>query len=118
MISGLHTIIYSADADADRAFFRDVLGFPAVDAGHGWLIFAAPPSEIAFHPDAANGRHELYLMCDDLAATMRELEGKSVRCGAVSDESWGRLTSLRLPGGGELGLYEPRHPTALGLRAA
>jgi len=111
MITGAHTIIYTADADADRAFFRDVLGFPAVDAGQGWLIFALPPAELAAHPSQEPGRHELYLMCDDIEATVADLEGKGVEfTGPVSDQGFGLLTSLELPGGGELGLYEPRHP--------
>jgi catechol 2,3-dioxygenase-like lactoylglutathione lyase family enzyme len=114
MITGLHAIIYSRDAEADRAFFRNVLGFAAVDAGHGWLIFSGPPSELAFHPDEAGAKHELYLMCDDVAAEVKRLETKGVACAPVSDEGWGLLTSLSLPSGGALGLYEPRHPTALG----
>jgi catechol 2,3-dioxygenase-like lactoylglutathione lyase family enzyme len=112
MIIGMHAIIYSRDADADRAFFRDVLGFPSVDAGEGWLIFAAPPSEIAFHPAANNGSHELYLMCDDVRAEIARLGEQGIACGAVSDEGWGLLSLVRLPGGGDLGLYEPRHETA------
>jgi len=112
MISGAHMIIYSADAAADRAFFRDVLGFPSVDAGHGWLIFALPPAEIAFHPAAENGNHEIYLMCDDVAATIETLEGQKVKCDPVADLGWGLLTHLSLPGGGRLGLYQPKHPRA------
>lgn len=114
MIIGLHAIVYSRDAEADRAFFRDVLGFPAVDAGRGWLIFAGPPSEVAIHPDDAGGKHELYLMCDDVKAEVERLNGRGVACGAISDEGWGLLTSIKLPGGAGLGLYQPRHPTALG----
>ena len=112
MISGAHMIIYSADAAADRAFFRDVLGFPSVDAGHGWLIFALPPAEIAFHPAAENGNHEIYLMCDDVAATIETLEEQKVKCDPVADLGWGLLTHLSLPGGGRLGLYQPKHPMA------
>jgi catechol 2,3-dioxygenase-like lactoylglutathione lyase family enzyme len=117
MISGLHAIIYSPDAEKVRAFLRDVLGFKSVDAGHGWLIFAAPPAEIAMHPvgQGAKPHHELYLMCDDLKATMKELADKGVQCSAVTEARWGSLTSIQLPGGGELGLYQPKHPTALGL---
>ena len=112
MITGAHAIVYSSDADADRAFFRDVLGFPSVDAGGGWLIFALPPAELAAHPADAGGRHELYLMCDQIEATVAELQARGVEFTApVSDEGFGLLTSLKLPGGGELGLYEPRHPT-------
>jgi catechol 2,3-dioxygenase-like lactoylglutathione lyase family enzyme len=116
MITGMHAIIYSRDAEADRRFFRGILGFSSVDAGGGWLIFAMPPSEVAFHPDAANGRHEVYLMCDDVRAEVARLSKEGVECDAVSDEGWGFLTSIRLPGGGNLGLYEPRHPTAHGKR--
>jgi catechol 2,3-dioxygenase-like lactoylglutathione lyase family enzyme len=111
MITGAHAIVYSRDADADRAFFRDVLGFPSVDAGGGWLIFALPPAELAAHPADAGGRHELYLMCDEIESTVAELQAKGVEFTApVSDQGFGLLTSLKLPGGGELGLYEPRHP--------
>jgi catechol 2,3-dioxygenase-like lactoylglutathione lyase family enzyme len=110
MITGAHAIVYSRDAEADRAFFRDVLGFRSVDAGGGWLIFALPPAELAAHP-ADEGRHELYLMCDDIEATVAELERKGVEFARrVSDEGFGLLTAIKLPGGGELGLYEPRHP--------
>ena len=117
MISGLHAIIYSPDADKVRTFLRDVLGFKSVDAGHGWLIFAAPPAEIATHPIGKDEvpHHELYLMCDDLKATMKDLADKGVQCGAVTEARWGSITSIPLPGGGELGLYQPKHPTALGL---
>jgi catechol 2,3-dioxygenase-like lactoylglutathione lyase family enzyme len=109
MITGMHAVIYTRNAEADRAFFRDVLGFPAVDAGGGWLIFAAPRSEIACHPSDSDGRHELYLMCDDLKAEMNRLGNQGSKCGPVSDEGWGLLTAVELPGGGHLGLYEPRH---------
>jgi catechol 2,3-dioxygenase-like lactoylglutathione lyase family enzyme len=110
MITGAHAIVYSRDAEADRAFFRDMLGFRSVDAGRGWLIFALPPAELAAHP-ADEDRHELYLMCDDIEATVAELEHKGVEFARpVSDEGFGLLTAIELPGGGELGLYEPRHP--------
>jgi catechol 2,3-dioxygenase-like lactoylglutathione lyase family enzyme len=112
MISGAHAIIYSVDAEADRAFFRDILGFPAVDAGEGWLIFALPPAEIAFHPAAHNGEHEIYLMCDDVAATIEALEKRGVKCDPVAEPGWGRLTHFSLPGGGRLGMYQPKHPLA------
>ena len=115
MISGAHIIVYSKDAEADRAFFRDLLGFKSVDAGHGWLIFALPPAEAAFHPSEENGAHELYLMCDDLKAEIASLAEKKVRCSEVAEERWGSVTKIRLPGGGEVGLYQPKHPTALGL---
>jgi catechol 2,3-dioxygenase-like lactoylglutathione lyase family enzyme len=109
MITGAHTVLYSSDADALRAFFRDVLGFPSVDAGDDWLIFGLPPAELAAHPGEKPGS-ELYLMCDDLEATMADLRAKGVELGPVSDQGWGRVTTIALPGGGELGLYEPRHP--------
>jgi catechol 2,3-dioxygenase-like lactoylglutathione lyase family enzyme len=109
MITGMHAVIHTRDAAADRAFFRDVLGFSAVDAGGGWLIFAAPPSEVACHPADSNGKHELYLMCDDVEAEIALLGSKGISCGSVSDEGWGLLSTVRLPGGGDLGLYQPRH---------
>jgi len=115
MINGAHVVLYSNNADADRAFLRDVLGFPFVDAGHGWLIFALPPTEVAIHPAETGGRHELYLMCDDLKAEISALEAKGVTCSAVHDERWGSITMIHLPGGGEVGLYQPKHPTALAL---
>lgn len=112
MVSGAHAIIYSTDAEADRAFFRDVLKFHSVDAGHGWLIFALPPAEIAVHPAEENGRHEIYFMCDDLDATMSALAKYDIACGPVMNQPWGRLTQLTLPGGGTIGVYQPRHPIA------
>jgi hypothetical protein len=117
MITGLHAILYSPDADNIRTFLRDVLGLKSVDAGHGWLIFAAPPTELAAHPTERDEkpRHELYLMCDDLKATIEELSEKGVQCSAITEAPWGLNTSIHLPDGGELGLYEPRHPTALKL---
>jgi catechol 2,3-dioxygenase-like lactoylglutathione lyase family enzyme len=117
MITGLHAILYSPDAEKVRAFLRDVLGLKSVDAGHGWLIFAAPPAELAAHPleAAEKPRHELFLMCDDLQSTMAELQAKGVECGAVTEARWGSVTTIHLPGGGELGLYQPKHPTAIGL---
>jgi len=114
MISGAHVVIYSRNAEADRAFFRDVLGFKSVDAGHGWLIFALPPTEAAFHP-AGDDRHELYFMCEDLESEMSSLTKKGVACSAVKRERWGSITQIQLPGGGHIGLYQPAHPTALGL---
>jgi hypothetical protein len=113
MISGAHVIVYSKDPEADRAFFRDVLKFSSVDAGHGWLIFALPSAEAAFHPSEKNDIHELYLMCDDLKAAMESLKGRKVKCGAVTEERWGSLTTISLPGGGKIGLYQPKHPTAI-----
>ena len=116
MISGAHVIVYSKNAEADRGFFKDVLGFKSVDAGHGWLIFALPPAEAVFHPSAENGVHELYLMCDDLKVEMAALARKGVKCSKVEEPRWGSITKMRLPGGGEVGLYQPKHPTALGLK--
>jgi catechol 2,3-dioxygenase-like lactoylglutathione lyase family enzyme len=110
MISGAHVIIYSNDAEADRAFFRDTLQFPGVDAGGGWLIFALPPAEVAVHPAAESDSHELYLMCDNIEVAVRDLSSSNVECSPVTDEGWGLLTHVSLPGGGKLGLYEPRHP--------
>jgi catechol 2,3-dioxygenase-like lactoylglutathione lyase family enzyme len=107
-------IIYTTNAEADRAFFRDVLGFPSVDAGGGWLIFALPPAEIAFHPAEENGKHEVYLTCDDVSATVQNLERQKVKCDPVADLGWGLLTHLSLPGGGKLGLYQPKHQMAAG----
>ncbi|MFI5892617.1 VOC family protein [Actinoplanes sp. NPDC051513] len=113
MINGAHVILYSRDAEADRAFFRDVLGYPHVDAGGGWLIFKTPPGELALHPADGPPAQEFYLMCDDLAATMAELSERGVEfTGPAADRGWGLLTGIRLPGGGQLGLYEPRHPIA------
>jgi catechol 2,3-dioxygenase-like lactoylglutathione lyase family enzyme len=117
MISGAHVIVYSKDAEADRAFFRDVLRFKSVDAGHGWLIFALPPAEAAFHPSDENGPHELYFMCDSLKAEIASLAKKGVTCAGVQEARWGSITKMRLPGGGEVGLYQPKHPTALRLGA-
>jgi catechol 2,3-dioxygenase-like lactoylglutathione lyase family enzyme len=115
MISGTHVVVYSKDAEADRAFFSDVLGFKSVDAGHGWLIFALPPAEAAFHP-SKEGAHELYFMCDDLKGEMASLAKKGVKFSKVENARWGSITKMLLPGGGEVGLYQPKHPTALGLR--
>jgi catechol 2,3-dioxygenase-like lactoylglutathione lyase family enzyme len=114
---GAHVIIYSKDAAADRVFFRDVLGLPSVDAGHDWLIFALPPAELAVHPAEEDAGHELYFMCDDLNAEIAALRDKSVRCSGVEEARWGSVTKIQLPGGGEVGLYQPKHPVAL-VRAA
>jgi len=113
MMFGAHVVVYSSDADADREFFRDVLGFSSVDAGHGWLIFALPPAEIAMHPAEAGGAFEFYLTCDDLQAEMGELRAKGVACSDVEEARWGSITKITLPGGGEIGLYQPKHPLAL-----
>jgi hypothetical protein len=111
MITGAHAIVYTPAADQLRAFLRDVLELDWVDSGGGWLIFALPPAEVAAHPTDGETRHELYLICDDIEATMAELRGKGVEFARpVSDAGWGLMTAIALPGGGELGLYEPRHP--------
>jgi len=113
-IIGLHALMYSKRDEATRAFFRDVLGFPSVDAGHGWLIFAMPPAELGIHPAEEDGEyHELFLMCDDIEATRAELKGKGVETEPPHDRPWGRSTEIPLPSGEKLGLYEPRHPTAI-----
>ena len=109
MINGAHVIIYSADAEKDSAFFRDVLSFGHVDVGGGWLIFALPASELALHPASGNGTHELYLMCDDVNAFIAKMQARGVECSAVESLGWGMRTQIRLPGGGQLGVYEPRH---------
>jgi len=125
MINGAHVVIYTKDPEADRAFFRDVLQFPFVDAGHGWLIFAMPRLEAAFHESgehdsgkrasdsgaSENDKHELFLMCDDLAATLKDLVAKKVKVSGVSEQRWGKLASFTLPGGGKIGIYEPKHPS-------
>jgi catechol 2,3-dioxygenase-like lactoylglutathione lyase family enzyme len=116
MLNGAHVIVFSRDAEADRAFIRDTLGFPGVDAGAGWLILKLPPAEIAVHPADGEPKHELYLMCDEIEKTLAELTAKGVEVsGPVSDEGWGLLASIRLPSGSELSLYEPRHPVAYDL---
>ena len=114
MLAGAHMVIYSTNAEADRVFFRDLLGLPSVDAGHGWLIFSVPAAEIAFHPHDRNDQHELFFFCDNLKATMATLQRKGVCFGDVAEERWGIRTSLRLPGGGQLGLYQPKHPVTFG----
>ena len=113
MINGTHVVIYSTNPEADRVFFRDVLKFPSLDAGHGWLIFTLPPLEAAFHDSENNGKHELYLMCDDIVATLRDLRSKKVKVSEISEQRWGKLASLVLPGGGKIGIYEPTHPSPL-----
>jgi predicted enzyme related to lactoylglutathione lyase len=115
MITGVHSIIYNRQADKLRTFFRDVLSFPFVDAGHDWLIFALPPGELGIHPTREDGSHELYLMCDNLETTLAELQAKGVEVsGEISEQSWGRLAAIKVPGDDILRLYEPRHPTATG----
>jgi hypothetical protein len=111
MISGAHVIISSKHTDADKKFFRDVLKFESVDAGGGWLIFALPPAEVAVHPSESNDHHALYLMCDDVHAFIAEMKKKKVTCSPVHLERWGSLTYVALPGGGKLGVYQPKHPS-------
>ncbi|HEY2435849.1 MAG TPA: VOC family protein [Solirubrobacteraceae bacterium] len=118
MISGAHAIIFTPDPEGVRAFLRDVLGFASVDAGGGWLIFALPPAELAAHPAEDDRRYEFYLTCDDIEGTVEELKRKGVEfTRPISDERWGLLTAFALPGGGELGLYEPRHPRPPALKS-
>lgn len=112
MITGAHTILFTSDPEGARDFFADILGLPSVDAGGGWLIFALPPAELAIHPSDAGARHELFLMCDRIETTVDELVRKGVQfTRPITDQRWGRVTAFRLPGGEELALYEPRHPS-------
>jgi catechol 2,3-dioxygenase-like lactoylglutathione lyase family enzyme len=112
MINGAHVIFYSRDAEADRAFIRDVLGFANVDAGDGWLIFKLPPAEVAVHPADGQASHELHLMCDDIEETLATLAGRGVKVSPVAHMGWGARASIGLPSGSELGIYQPRHPIA------
>ena len=109
MITGAHSIIYSTDPNADRDFFRNILKLTNVDVGDGWLIFGLPPSEIAVHPSSENNVHQLYLMCDDIKAFTGEMAEQNISCGEIQNQGWGLLTQLTLPGGGKLGVYQPRH---------
>lgn len=109
MISGAHLIIYSNNADADKAFFRDVLKLHNVDVGRGWLIFALPPSELAIHPSEGSDHHEIYLMCDDISVFVQQMTEHKIACTEIQDQGWGKLVQLTLPGGGKLGVYEPQH---------
>jgi catechol 2,3-dioxygenase-like lactoylglutathione lyase family enzyme len=112
VITGIHAIVFSAEAEKVRAFFADVLGMTSVDAGGGWLIFALPPAELAVHPADGESRHELYLMCDDIHATLAELKAKGVEMARdVSDQGWGLLAAIRLPDGSAFPIYQPRHPS-------
>lgn len=126
MINGAHILFYSENPETDRKFFSDILGFPAVDAGRGWLIFGLPPAEAAIHPMDSTSHHQseggnkllgtdFYLMCDDLQATIQSLQAKNVRCSPVEEANWGIKTTVQLPSGGKIGLYQPKHPTALDL---
>jgi catechol 2,3-dioxygenase-like lactoylglutathione lyase family enzyme len=109
MINGAHAILYSKNAEADRAFFRDILGFKHVDVGHGWLIFALPPSELAVHPAEEDEKHELYLMCEDINEFHSEMKREHIECSDIVTAGWGLITHVKLPGGGKLGVYQPRH---------
>ena len=111
MINGIHAIVFSKHADSVRAFFGEVLGLPSVDAGEGWPIFAAPPTEIAVHPTDGEPEHELFLMCDDVRATAAKLAQRGIETAPIADRSWGLVTTVRLPGGEEIGLYQPKHPS-------
>jgi hypothetical protein len=126
MITGAHFLLYSKNPEADRKFFRDVLQFRAVDAGEGWLIFALPPAEMGIHPSSSGGFAQLhaehtlletvlYLMCDDLPSFVKSLQAKNVQCTEIEEAGWGIKTTIKLPSGGEIGLYQPRHPTAINL---
>jgi catechol 2,3-dioxygenase-like lactoylglutathione lyase family enzyme len=114
VITGAHALIYAKDADKVRAFFKDVLGLRSVDAGGGWLIFALPPAEVGVHPaEDEEEHHELYLMCKDVHAAIRELKAKGVKCSPVHEADWGLATMIEIPGGGAIGMYQPKHPTAI-----
>ena len=114
MINGMHAVVFSPEAEKVRDFFADVIGLSCVDAGGGWLIFAMPPAELAVHPADGDGRHELYLMCDDIHATLAELRDKGVEVARdVADQGWGLVAAIRLPDGSEFPIYEPRHPSPL-----
>jgi hypothetical protein len=113
MIFGAHIVVHSKDATADRAFLKDSLGLTSIDAGHGWLIFALPPAEVAVHPSEERSRQELYFLCNDLKAEIAELQEKGVRCTEVQEARWGSITRIPLPGGSEIGLYQPKHPLAI-----
>ncbi len=117
MIVGAHSIIYSASPDADRTFLRDVLELPSVDVGGGWLIFGLPPAEVAVHPSDENDVHEFYLMCDDVEAFVAEMRKRGIACGPVQNPGWGLITRVTLPGGGKLGVYQPRHARPKAMRA-
>ena len=109
MIIGAHSILYSKDPEADRAFLRDVIGLSHVDVGGGWLIFGLPPAEVAVHPAEKSGAQEFYLMCDDIEVFVADMQKREIACDPVDDQGWGLLSSLTLPGGGRLGVYQPRH---------
>ena len=118
MITGAHSIIYSKDAEADRAFLRDILGLTNVDVGGGWLIFGLPPAEVAVHPSDDNNVHRFYLLCDDVETFIAEMKARGIVCGPVQNPRWGMLTEVMLPGGGQLGVYQPRHARPMPMPAA
>jgi hypothetical protein len=120
VIIGAHSIVYSKSPEADRAFLRDILKLPSVDVGGGWLIFGLPPAEVAVHPSDRNDVHEFYLMCDDVEAFVASMQKANITCGSVQNQGWGLLTQVRLPGGGRLGVYQPRHgrPKAMTVKSA
>jgi len=109
VITGIHLVIYSKDTEADKAFFRNILKLTNVDVGHGWLIFGLPPSELAVHPSSENDHHEIYLMCDDIKTLVRQMSKQKIVCSEIQNQGWGQLVQLTLPGGGKLGVYQPRH---------
>jgi predicted enzyme related to lactoylglutathione lyase len=110
VLTGAHIVVYSKDADADRKFFKEILAFRSLDAGEGWLIFAVPGAEVAFHPHEENNKHEMYFTCDDIKAQIAALKKRGAQVGEISEERWGTLTTVSLPGGGAIGLYQPKHP--------
>jgi hypothetical protein len=116
MITGAHVIIYSTDPEKDRAFLRDVLKFPSIDAGEGWLIFGLPPAELAIHPAELNNKQEFYLMCDDIGELIDRMKSLKIKCGKVQRLRWGLLTKLKLPGGGDLRVYQPLHARPKSMR--
>jgi hypothetical protein len=114
MLTGAHIVIYSKDPEADRAFVQQALHLPSVDAGHGWLIFALPAAELAFHGHTENDKHEMYFTCSNLKSYLASLQGKGIPYGEITEERWGTRTTIPLPGGGKIGLYEPKHPVTFG----
>lgn len=118
MIIGAHSIIYTKNPEADRAFFRDVLKLPNVDVGDGWLVFGLPPAEVAMHPSEKNNVHEFYLLCDDVKEFVTEMRKNKIACGPVHNQGWGLLTEISLPGGGKLGVYQPRHARPKPMKAS
>jgi len=118
LVSGAHSILYSRDAEADRRFLKSVFAFPSVDAGGGWLIFGLPTSELAVHPSSRNGHFEFYLMCEDVTTLIQDLRKQGIRCSPIRHHDWGSMTKIRLPSGGALPIYEPKHPRPRPIGAA